>query len=51
MTEIGLRINKKEMELKYGQMELNIKVNIYKGKNRVKVNLIGLMVLIMRVSF
>jgi len=38
----GSKINKMEMVMKLGQMELNIKVNIFKAKNKVKEFLLGM---------
>ena len=51
MKDNGLKINKEDKVLKLGLMDLVIKVLIKMGKNVVKGNLNGLMVLLMKVIF
>jgi len=51
MTATGKTIYNKESAKKHGQMALLIKVIMSKGKKRVKVNSIGVMGLISRVTF
>ena len=49
MKDIGKMISNMERELKLGQMDLNTMVIIRREKSMVKVNTVGLMVLVMMV--